>query len=403
MGRVVRAIPALLLIASISTLLWSRGGETLPLYAARTGNLCQTCHFDPNGGGPRNEFGFTFARNRHSLEAEPEGSPWGDLNLTNRIGENMPVYIGVNHRLMMLTNTSPVDSDSLARFGFFNMENSLHVAFQPHPHLTLVYSRDGFNSGAKTQDAFGMIGLPWNAYLKAGRFRNPFGLRLDDHTVATRHSFLDFSTDDGFLPYDPRDSDTGLEFGMVSGSLYGRAALTNGDANLFAGQFAETKSIKVGYNAPWYQGGLSFYDNYQKEPLATRKRSTRWGYYALSHTGPLAILGEVAAGTDEDEPVIPGAVTGPKTNRLAFFGELDYALSRAVNLRVRYDHLELDRSSNDAIRDANTHDRYALEGEFVPVPFAEIRWTLRRIDHKDETAFNSEDENQAYVQFHFSY
>ena len=42
----------------------------------------------------------------------------------------------------------------------------------------------------------------------------------------------------------------------------------------------------------------------------------------------------------------------------------------------------------------------------VPVPFAEIRWTLRYIDHRadqDPLGVEIEDEKQAYVQFHFSY
>ncbi len=42
----------------------------------------------------------------------------------------------------------------------------------------------------------------------------------------------------------------------------------------------------------------------------------------------------------------------------------------------------------------------------MPVPFAEVRWTYRRINHKaDKDAFGVPipDENQAYLQLHFSY
>jgi hypothetical protein len=34
------------------------------------------------------------------------------------------------------------------------------------------------------------------------------------------------------------------------------------------------------------------------------------------------------------------------------------------------------------------------------VPFAELRWTLRYIDHQDPLL---DDERQAYLQMHFSY
>src|SRR5438034_10932367 len=101
--RPVRAVSLLLPVAALGSLLLSRGAHTLPLYAARTGNMCAQCHFDPNGGGPRNDFGFAFAKNRHSLAADTSGE-WKDLNLTNHVGETMPLYFGVNQRFMMFAN-----------------------------------------------------------------------------------------------------------------------------------------------------------------------------------------------------------------------------------------------------------------------------------------------------------
>src|SRR5258708_40329333 len=115
---VLRALPALLLLTSIALVL-GRPASTVPLFAARTGLMCGTCHFDPNGGGPRNAYGFSFARNRHSLEADPDTlSPWHDLQLVNRVGENVPLYFGVNQRFMLLA-TRTLKSDSLDRLGFF--------------------------------------------------------------------------------------------------------------------------------------------------------------------------------------------------------------------------------------------------------------------------------------------
>lgn len=398
-----RAIPAVLAIVGIGMVAAPRGGDTVPLFAAREGLMCGTCHFDPNGGGPRNDFGFAYARNEHSIQPHPEGSPWADLSVVNRVGDNFPLYVGINHRFMLLANTT-VNSDSLDRFGFFNMENALHLTFQPHERLTLVYTRDGFNERSSSQDAFGMItGFPMNGYFKAGRFRPPFGLRMDDHTVATRNSFLDFQTQASFLPYDPRNPDMGYEVGGEAGQMFARLALTDGGTSPLSqvNTNAQAVTAKLGVNHPWYQGGVSFYDDFHREadfslppfPASLGVRATRWGYYGLTHYGPFSALGEVAAGTDQ-------GLTGAKTNRLASFIELNYTPRRTMNFRVRYDRLELDRSPNAAIRDANTYDRYALEGEWLPVPFAELRWTLRMVSPKDEAL---EDERQAYVQFHFAY
>jgi hypothetical protein len=423
MRRLLRLAPLLLLTASLAALFSPRGARTVPLYAARTGLMCQSCHFDPNGGGPRNEFGFAYAMKRHSLESEPDSTLWSDLALTNRVSDSFPLYIGLDQRFMTLANTT-VKSDSTDRDGFYNMENAFYLTFQPHSKLTLVYARDGFNEGSSTKDAYGMFtGLPVNGYLKAGRFRTPFGLRLDDHTVATRNGFLDFFggfsappsyqfTDTirtRFLPYDPRQDDMGIEVGGERSNFYGRMSYTNGAANpLGPAPYAGAFTAKLGHNTSRYQGQLSYYSDYQKDGTF-RQRAMRWGYAGIGHHGPFAVLGEVAAGTDEAEPA-PGSgkASGVKTNSLAWFLEGDYAPVRQANVRVRYDWMSLDRGNPDPyVRQLNEHTRVALEAEWVPVPFAELRWTLRFINHEADSyrADNVpiEDETQTYLQFHFSY
>lgn len=408
MRLIHRALFVAAVLLGLAVLARPRVADTVPLYAARTGLMCQSCHFDPNGGGPRNDFGFAYAKNRHSLEAEDSTSKWHDLDLTNRVGDRMPLYIGVNQRFMLLAN-SATKSDSIDRTGFFNMERAIHITFQPHPKLTLVYTTDAFAEGpvsrAESKEAFGVIGMPGGLYLKGGRFRNLFGLRMDDHTVATRNSFLDFTTVSGgsFLPYDPRFPDMGVEVGGDRGGFFGRASYTNGATDVFSfTPYAQTEAVKLGFNTSGYQGGVSFYDEVDHTRVFdtgtgeaigwTQPRFTRWGYYTLTHYGRAALLGEIAAGTDDRD--------GAKTNLLAGWVEADYAIERDISVRLRYDRVTLDRSTDDTIRDANTHSRYAVEGEFVPVPFAELRWAVRYIDH---AASDVKDEKQAFLQLHFSY
>ena len=143
-----RALGIVLILTSLGASLWTRGGQTVPLYAARTGLMCGSCHFDPNGGGPRKEFGFAFERNRHRLEPEDSTSQWHDLGVVNRLGENVPIYIGVNQRFMLLADDTKLVK-GLDRIGFFSMENAFHLTFQPHSKLTLVYTRDGFDAGSQ--------------------------------------------------------------------------------------------------------------------------------------------------------------------------------------------------------------------------------------------------------------
>jgi hypothetical protein len=412
MFRARRIAPFLLLACVLSALAIPRRGDSLPLYAARTGLMCQSCHFDPNGGGPRNDFGFAFARNRHALAPDTSGE-WKDLAISNRVGDNVPLYFGVNQRFMLLSNARATRNEA-ERAGFFNMENALYVTFQPHPRLALVYSRDAFNDAELAQDAFGLIsGLPFDGYLKAGRFRTPFGLRMDDHTVATREGFLNLAGGPAFLPYDPRFPDMGVELGGDRGPWFGRAAFTNGQSNVLGAQpFAQTASAKLGLNTSRGQVAASIMDDYEKTGAYPFRRATRWGGYALTHWRALQLLGELDAGTDFEDF---GAPRHAHTNLLAAFAEADWTPNRVLNFRVRADRLELNRDrtalarpdgSQVSVADLNTWDRWAIEGEYLPVPFAELRWAFRVIapaTGRDLGGASQLHERQGYLQFHFSY
>ena len=124
MRRLPILAPILLLVASMVSLSFlPRTGTTVPFYSARTGLQCSSCHFDPNGGGPRNEFGFAYAKNRHSLEPDTTEA-WKDLNLRNRVGDDFPLYFGLNQRFMLLANQQ-VNDDGLDHLGFWNMEKGV--------------------------------------------------------------------------------------------------------------------------------------------------------------------------------------------------------------------------------------------------------------------------------------
>ena len=402
----LRVVPVLIVLAALAPLfLVPTTGKGTPLYAARTGLACANCHFDPNGGGPRNAFGFAFAKNRHSTDAETSGVS-KDLDLTNKVSEQLPLYFGVNQRLMMLAEDAS-DAQGLDRFGFYNMESAIHLAFQPHPRLTLVYTNDGLDDGPRvTREAWGMVGIG-NCYLRAGEFRVPFGLRMDDHTVATRNGFLDFQGGARILPYDPRFGDEGIELGGTHGLHYGRIAFTNGVSSpIGAGStHAQAVSAKIGYAGTSFQDGFSGYDEWNEATsFGAQTRASRWGWYGTAHRGQVSLIGEVVAGTDQYAGVPIGPPFPPlpefKVNLLGWFVEGDYQANRALNVRARYDRMETNRSSNPVIRDDASYSRYALEGDIVPIPFAELRWTLRLIDPDLQ---GEDNEKQAYVQLHFSY
>jgi hypothetical protein len=355
--------------------------EALPLYATRTGLACRACHFDPNGGGGRNEIGFQFEKNRHDLM--PDVGKWADLALTNRVGDVL--YFGTNLR-EQYTYVRQMGAGGTGVSTTFPMQGALLVTFSPHQQLVVSYNRDL----RETRDAWLMLkDLPLSGYLRAGQIRVPFGLRMDDHTGAMRAGFREsiagsFGTS-GFLPFDPRNVEGGLEVGLTplaSSSLSAIAAISNGGP-AFANK-AQALTGKVYMNEANWHAGVSAYDNWQS---TSGRRDTRYSAYGTLRVGEdVAFLGEIGTGRTE---LASGGVERPR----GFFVEGDYRVNRMCLLRAKYDYIDLNHDV-----EGMASERYVAETDLTIVPFMDVKLSFRRVVPED-----SADENQFLVQWHAYY
>lgn len=372
------------LLAAVSLLVlagaWPVPAGALPLYSTRQGLPCVACHFDPQGGGARRELGFLYERNRHDLAPEER---WSDIVLSNKVGDAL--YFGTNLR-QQYTYVREVGSGETGVSTFFPMQGAFYAVFAPLPQLTAQYNRDL----RAARDAWVMVhDLPAGLYIRAGQFRVPFGLRTDDHTGAMRAGFRDalvgsFGTS-GFLPFDPRTVEGGLEAGLTpfaATSLSLVAALTNG-GEAFA-QEAQAVTARLSLTESRYSGGVSGYHNYRS---TTGRRDWRASSHAgVAATPALTLLGEAGLGESEDAAGVIRRTRG-------FFVEADYRLSRAVLVRGKYDYVDLDLGIAGLAQ-----ERFALESDFTFLPFVDMKISLRRVVPE-----NAADENQGLVQWHFYY
>jgi len=379
-SRAVVLLLSAVALAAVGLALAARPAAALPLYATRQGLPCSGCHFDPQGGGPRNDFGFNYEKNRHELA--PDVGKWADLVLANKLGDFL--YVGTNFRTQYMRIHDIGTSSKLDVSTTFPMQGDLYFTLVPHSNLTLVYGRDLHD----TRDAWGMIhDLPGGLYFRAGQFRVPFGLRIDDHTGAMRAGFRDalagsFGTS-GFLPYDPRIPEGGLEIGFTPHPGWlASAAITNGGA-AFANQ-AQALSAKLSYFGPRFIAGLSGYHNYSTSTAITDKRASL--YAGLNLGARLQLLSEVGLGTSDD-------TTFGRRDLRGSYAEADWRLARGVLLRGKYDFIDLDHRVAGLAQ-----ERWTVESTFTPVPFADILVSLRRIRPED-----APDENQLLVQWHVYY
>jgi hypothetical protein len=322
--------------------------SALPLYASREGTKCASCHFDPNGGGMRNEFGFNYDKNRHSMEEETK---FGTLDVEPQLSEW--IRLGVDMRTTYIAHHF---EHYVGDHAFFPMQANLRVAITPHEHLTVVGSH-GITVDEQSlitppyvaREFYALFhDLPKNGFVQVGRFRVPFGLRQDDHTSVTRE----------FLPYDSQKEDAGIALGSVGKNGWFEFSYTNGDAEPIFGK-AQAFAGKVAWSFPWLQGGLSGYQDMNGTD------ATRWSLYLTRTFHTLTLLGEYAGGTDK---------TGfGERNSTATFVEGVYRASRAVNLRAKFDYLDPYRDGERSLT-----RRYLAGLDFEPIPFTQIKLSYSR-------------------------
>lgn len=237
----------------LSCLIWLLGGisaaEATPYYSIGSGSTCNTCHIEPlnwknpaikdrrctldckgchispTGGGLRTPFGRFYGeetlpiwggRPSDGVDVDryrPKGFPnkgqyslfkgfsgwWpGKIphrEIPDRLGKINPTpkaQFGADFRMMNLL---------AGDFGFqvFPMEAQAYLAYNPSQKLTF-YADVGLQGAVGelspeilwVRETFAMVhDLPYNSYIRAGRFTLPYGWRLPDHTALTRAGLFD--------------------------------------------------------------------------------------------------------------------------------------------------------------------------------------------------------------------
>ena len=383
-----RVLSAFVMVMAATTVsLTYTAGEVLalPYYSAREGSDCGSCHFDPGGGGPRNDTGFLFASQRNDFDDDPNPK-YADLDLTNELADVF--YFGTDTNGLFLF--SEPDTNGTTISSFFQMQTALYATLVPLDNLAFVFSLD-YNefSGSQTRDAFGLIQDDnENFYMKLGRIRGAYGLRQFDHTAGIRAGFLFPATGGvgGFLPYDPRSSDTGIELGVRPGDARLSFQFTNGGA-AFSNN-AQAGAASATYTFPWLQVNASFYDRYQS---SNQTRATRWGGFGNLRVPGTSffLMGEIGWGTDDN-------ADGTKNNLIATYVEGVYEISRAIRLRGKYDFSDTHRSEA-----GNASERFSIETDWNPIPFVDFKAGYRRLLAEFPRSLG--DENQVFMLWYFYY
>jgi hypothetical protein len=151
----------------------------VPLSQRKCSLNCDSCHVNPSGGGMRNQYARYYARNRSSMFSIPA------MSKIEKDRQRIERYIQLGGDLRW----AKVDFEDRKDMEFY-MHREYYVAVHPLPYISFYYQNGRYPRGIDSRrESFLLIrDLPYNSYVKVGRFIPPFGLRIPDHTSWVRDS-----------------------------------------------------------------------------------------------------------------------------------------------------------------------------------------------------------------------
>lgn len=339
----IRSRPPRLIALGLAILATGAGAE--PFLAVQNGFKCSQCHVNRTGGGMRNDFGSAFTQ--YLL---PAGVKPADMPFDRKLGPS--VTTGGNLRVESFSNL-PYRNDSV-RAGANSQiripEGNAYVQIDLIRNFLKVYADQAIAPAPESREAFALIETGRaNAYMKAGKFLQPFGLRLYDDDTPTRNITQ-------FTYANPR---TGIEAGMEPGpfSLSWSVAenQTSGVASLNYSGWNFPSTFRVGASA--YRGYADLTGIHR--PLSRADRGM--GAFLGGSYRKVSLFGEVDRVTKRE---------GDRFVDKAFgFVEADWFIRKGLSVKGVVDWTHPDLAVPFA---RNGRSRWVAGLEYFPIQFLQL-------------------------------
>ncbi len=301
-----------------------------PYLAVRSGAKCSDCHTNLDGGGKRTAFAHIHSHDiLHDLQILP--IPKGVKAFNGEINQYLSIGADLRVRSTTTWDSNP-DADGRvpenrafrSHFASQDLEvqqatGYIQVDLWPDV-LTLYGDFNAAGGGVTARETIAILKLPYNTFVKGGRFFPPFGLRLydDDAFVRTRT---------GFTFQNP---DEGLELGVIPGPFYLAASVTNGAGG--------DRDVLASFNGYGMFDELPVVRNVLAGASVARQSNKRTvgAVYAGANLWKFTYLGEFD--WIDDRTVLP-----PNTGRdqYASYAEVNLLLFDWLNLRGTFDFLKV--------------------------------------------------------------
>lgn len=328
-GPATLALLAAIVCGLVASPAWAE-----PYLAIQEGYKCSKCHVNMTGGGKRTDFAniYVQARLAHTFvnwrayvakpkEEIDEENPFRTDSSSSFFSPRLNEYIAIGGDARALQED--LNTPNQGRQSVSNQrKQNIYLEVDLIPGRVLSYQT--LAGGGDNREIFGLIyNLPYNAYIKAGQFFLPYGLRLQDDTAFIR----------AVTGFTYGTTDIGMELGLEPGNWTAQLAWTNGTGASLDDNLYKQVTASVAYVRKHFRIGASASRN--KPDAATTVEIS--GVHGGMQFGRVGILteGDVIEVKNQSEP-----------NLIQFAGifEINYLISRGMNLKFSWEYHDPDKA-----------------------------------------------------------
>jgi len=301
-----------------------------PYLMVRQGAKCSACHTNQTGGGKRTAFAHIHAHDiLQDLDLLP--IPPGMKAFNGEVNQYLSFGSDLRVRNTTVFEDRPdqlgrvPDNEAFRRHvrsnDFGVNEFLLYGQVDVWPDIVTLYADEDFTSGANNREVFGMIRgvVPWDTYLKAGRFFPTYGLRVQDDEAFVRAR----------TGYTFQNHDEGVELGTQPGPVFLSTSITNGSAG--------DKDVAATFNAYTVFEDVPTVRNVMVGGSFARASNKRdyGAFYAGSNLWRFTYLAEFDL-IDDRKTGSPGG-----NDDYASYAELDFLALTWLNLRGTFEFIKV--------------------------------------------------------------